>query len=146
MVWQGDELAATERTGSTVKIGRKDRGNRWPSVAIKDSAVSQKHVQLRWTDTRWEAVDVGSSNGTSLNGCSLVADGALAVAMWCSLAPVNARSLTMQTYNAVPTQPLKSGDIMTLGDAVELSIEARTPSCKLLLLAVIGSTNAAGMV
>ena len=51
----------------------------------------------------------------------------------------------MQNHSAVPSQPLKSGDIMTLGDAVVLSIEARAPSCKLLLLAAIDSACVAGM-
>ena len=83
VLWHSAEDSKTElitaRTDSTVKLGRKDRGNRWPSVAIKDDAVSQKHAELRWNETHWEAIDVGSSNGTTLNGCTLVADGALLV-------------------------------------------------------------------
>ena len=67
----------TERTGRTVKVGRKDRGNRWPSHAVKDDAVSQKHAELSWDSEKshWTATDVGSSNGSSLNSCRLEADG-----------------------------------------------------------------------
>ena len=38
---------------------------------IKGSAVSEKHAELHWEGRRWPVTDVGSSNGTVLNGRKL---------------------------------------------------------------------------
>ena len=40
-------------------------------IHIKDSAVSEKHAELSWEGSRWTVTDVGSSNGTVLNGKKL---------------------------------------------------------------------------
>jgi pSer/pThr/pTyr-binding forkhead associated (FHA) protein len=58
----------------TVKgtIGRTKAGN---AVWIKgDQAVSQRHAEFSWNDAekRWEITDVGSSNGTEVDGKDLL--------------------------------------------------------------------------
>jgi pSer/pThr/pTyr-binding forkhead associated (FHA) protein len=58
----------------TVKgtIGRTKAGN---AVWIKgDQAVSQRHAEVSWNDAekRWEITDVGSSNGTEVDGKDLL--------------------------------------------------------------------------
>ena len=56
-------------------MGRTKRGN---AVWIKgDGAVSQSHAVVRWDEDRerWRIVDVGSSNGTNVDGVEVEADG-----------------------------------------------------------------------
>ena len=56
-------------------VGRTKRGN---AVWIKgDGAVSQSHAVVRWDEDRerWRIVDVGSSNGTNVDGVEVEADG-----------------------------------------------------------------------
>ena len=56
-------------------VGRTKRGN---AVWIKgDAAVSQSHAVVRWDEDRerWRIVDVGSSNGTNVDGAEVEADG-----------------------------------------------------------------------
>ena len=43
---------------------------------IKDPAVSQKHGAITWNGERWQIVDLGSSNGTTVNDAELEEDGA----------------------------------------------------------------------
>ncbi len=52
-------------------VGRTRASKIW----IKDSAVSEKHAEIFWDDQDWVLQDKGSSNGTTLNGTSLEADG-----------------------------------------------------------------------
>lgn len=47
-----------------VTIGRT-RTNSYP---IKDPTVSQKHAFIEWRVDHWDIVDIGSSNGTDVNG------------------------------------------------------------------------------
>ena len=51
-----------------VTIGRT-RANNYP---IKDPTVSQKHAVIEWRVDCWMLTDVGSSNGTDVNGKVLV--------------------------------------------------------------------------
>lgn len=43
-------------------------------LALRDGSVSQKHAEFRY-DGAWNLVDVGSTNGTTVNGVSLEQDG-----------------------------------------------------------------------
>ena len=43
---------------------------------IKDPAVSEKHAEFSWEGTAWTLRDLGSSNGTAVNGCRLQGEGA----------------------------------------------------------------------
>ena len=55
------------RRGERLTVGR----TRARDLHIKDSAVSEKHAELHWEGRRWTVTDVGSSNGTVLNGRKL---------------------------------------------------------------------------
>ncbi|KAK9822473.1 hypothetical protein WJX81_007006 [Elliptochloris bilobata] len=52
------------RPGDLVTVGRTSKSK----VHIKDAAVSEKHATLAWERARWVLRDVGSSNGTAVNG------------------------------------------------------------------------------
>jgi pSer/pThr/pTyr-binding forkhead associated (FHA) protein len=54
---------------STIKVGR-DVSN---DIVIQDPEVSRFHASLRWSDTSFQIEDLGSTNGTLLNGVSLQA-------------------------------------------------------------------------
>ena len=63
------------RDGETLTVGRDpDCG-----LAIEDPRVSKRHARLAWDGSGWRIEDLGSKNGTSLNGASaagtLLADG-----------------------------------------------------------------------
>ena len=47
------------------RIGRGPKGN---TVCLKDASVSQRHAEVVWTGAEWTLTDMGSSNGTLLNG------------------------------------------------------------------------------
>lgn len=51
-------------TRSRTVLGRGSEAD----VAIDDAAASRKHVEVLWDGTRAEARDLGSTNGTKLNG------------------------------------------------------------------------------
>ena len=55
------------RRGEGLTVGRTKARD----LHIKDSAVSEKHAELHWEGRRWTVTDVGSSNGTVLNGRKL---------------------------------------------------------------------------
>ncbi|DBA87462.1 TPA: hypothetical protein ACH3X1_004501 [Trebouxia sp. C0004] len=74
-------------------VGRTRASKVW----IKDTAVSEKHAEIYWDDQAWVLQDKGSSNGTLLNGVSLVAGG-------------------------VPSK-LKHGDMMQFGTDSQVKIE-----------------------
>ncbi|KAG0601813.1 hypothetical protein M758_11G141300 [Ceratodon purpureus] len=63
---EGKSFVATQL--KRVTIGRT-RTNKYP---IKDPTVSQKHAVIEWRVDCWVVVDVGSSNGTDVNGKVLV--------------------------------------------------------------------------
>ena len=48
-------------------VGRTRTSKIW----IKDPAVSEKHAELEWAGGVWILRDVGSSNGTRVNGVAL---------------------------------------------------------------------------
>lgn len=64
-----------------LRIGRIKTGN---TFAVKSASVSSKHAELVWDDSEaagdgtWFLVDVGSSNGTQINGNSKCLVGARA--------------------------------------------------------------------
>ncbi|EIE19954.1 SMAD/FHA domain-containing protein [Coccomyxa subellipsoidea C-169] len=55
------------KAGPLLTVGR----TRASKLHIKDSAVSEKHAELRWEGGHWNLTDVGSSNGTAVNGKKL---------------------------------------------------------------------------
>lgn len=56
--------AVFSRPGELLTVGRTSKSK----VHIKDAAVSEKHAQLAWDGGEWLLRDVGSSNGTAVNG------------------------------------------------------------------------------
>ena len=50
--------------GYRFRVGR----TRASSIQIKDSAVSEKHAEIVFNNGEWQIRDLGSSNGTMLNG------------------------------------------------------------------------------
>ena len=48
-------------------IGRNNRN----TIVLRDSFVSGEHALLEWRDTQWWLEDLGSRNGTQLNGVRL---------------------------------------------------------------------------
>lgn len=90
---QGQEFSLE---GDEVVIGRSSDN----AVSIPDTSVSRKHVLLRQTPEGWAASDMGSGNGTMVNGAPIAEE-----------------------------TPLSNGDLITLGDT-ELRLEeegARRP-------------------
>jgi pSer/pThr/pTyr-binding forkhead associated (FHA) protein len=61
---EGQEFALE---GDEVVIGRSADN----AIAIPDTSVSRKHVLLRRTNEGWAASDMGSGNGTMVNGSSI---------------------------------------------------------------------------
>jgi pSer/pThr/pTyr-binding forkhead associated (FHA) protein len=50
--------------GHRFRVGRTKAS----SIQIKDSAVSEKHAEIVLENGEWQIRDLGSSNGTMLNG------------------------------------------------------------------------------
>ncbi len=61
------EGTSYSKAGPLLTVGR----TRASKLHIKDSAVSEKHAELRWEGGHWNLTDVGSSNGTAVNGKKL---------------------------------------------------------------------------
>lgn len=59
-----DEGKQFELSGSTLGVGR-DTGN---AVRLHDTEVSRRHAEFRQTEDGYQLVDVGSANGTFVNG------------------------------------------------------------------------------
>lgn len=62
------------KPGALLTVGRTSKSK----IHIPDASISEKHGQLEWNGAVWLVQDVGSSNGTTVNGNSLVANGELA--------------------------------------------------------------------
>ncbi|GAX85782.1 hypothetical protein CEUSTIGMA_g13197.t1 [Chlamydomonas eustigma] len=65
----GLELAHNDSIKPTfcLSVGR----TRSSKLCIKDPAVSEKHAEILWGGENWVLRDLGSSNGTSVNGMPL---------------------------------------------------------------------------
>ncbi|MPZ71372.1 MAG: FHA domain-containing protein, partial [Actinobacteria bacterium] len=60
----GNETERISITKAPVTIGRMSSND----VVLSDQNVSRKHAELRHEGGRWMIVDLGSTNGTSVNG------------------------------------------------------------------------------
>lgn len=65
-------LHALQRAARIVVIGDGENAEigRDPScdVVLEDSSISRHHARLDWNGGGWTLVDVGSTNGTTVNG------------------------------------------------------------------------------
>jgi len=52
------------RDGETLEVGRDPRSD----LVIEDRRVSKRHARLRWAGQGWAVEDLGSKNGTTVNG------------------------------------------------------------------------------
>lgn len=66
---QGEVLDCRKR--GKVTIGRIVKSN---TFAIKENAISQRHLSIEFKDNKWALTDLCSSNGTILNGAPLSPD------------------------------------------------------------------------
>ncbi|PKA51695.1 FHA domain-containing protein [Apostasia shenzhenica] len=67
------------KIGTLIRIGRVVRGN---TLAIRDPSISQNHLIIQFLPeiTRWAVKDLGSSNGTYVNGSLISPDDPIALA------------------------------------------------------------------
>ncbi|KAF0914385.1 hypothetical protein E2562_028256 [Oryza meyeriana var. granulata] len=83
------------RAGAMLRVGRVATGN---DLAVRDAGASQRHLSIEFLPppaSRWAVSDVGSSNGTLLNGAPLVP--------------------------TVPS-PLSDGDVIKIGESTVLAV------------------------
>ena len=57
----------TLRFGETVRLGRAETNG----IVVNDPVVSGQHLELRRTGDVWEIIDLGSSNGTYIDGLAI---------------------------------------------------------------------------
>lgn len=86
----GKELDS--KKGTSLRVGRTAKS----ALYIKDPTISEAHAEVAWRDGAWSIRDLGSSNGTALNGRDLE-EGAWA--------------------------PLKDGDVLRLGTTTVARVE-----------------------
>jgi pSer/pThr/pTyr-binding forkhead associated (FHA) protein len=100
------------------RIGRvKGAGN---NVCVKDPSVSQKHAELAWSGAAWQLTDLGSSNGTFVNGKELQEGGAFACWSVCRrfvVHPLSAGALRLCAHRHTVPVELHDGDDVLFGEA-----------------------------
>lgn len=71
-VQEGPQAGKTlEKKGATsMRVGRTARS----PFYIKDPAVSEAHAEVAWRDGAWHLRDLGSTNGTTVNGRAVEGD------------------------------------------------------------------------
>ncbi|KAK6914057.1 Forkhead-associated (FHA) domain [Dillenia turbinata] len=67
---EGETLEFNSKATRTVKVGRVVRGN---TVSIRDAGISSKHLSVDFVSNKWKISDLGTSNGTFINGVSIPA-------------------------------------------------------------------------
>jgi len=97
-VWESDTLLRAGRLGSL-------------EIVLDDSSVSRRHAELRCTEEGWFVRDLGSTNGTYVNGVRIYAP---------SEQPIRPRdiiqfgkiALAVEAYEAVPENPPSDQNIL----------------------------------
>ena len=59
-----------EKRGMSLRVGRTTRS----ALYIKDPAISEQHAEVAWHEGMWCLRDLGSTNGTTLNGAALAGE------------------------------------------------------------------------
>ncbi len=81
------ELNTTFQLGDVTSIGR-GLGN---NVVLPDEAVSGQHAKLLWDNKHWTISDVGSTNGTLVNGKPVASTTALRIGDTIRIGPIELR-------------------------------------------------------
>jgi putative nucleotidyltransferase with HDIG domain len=88
-------------------------------VVLDDNSVSRNHAEIRWTDRGWRVRDLGSTNGTRLNGVRLTAG------QW----PLRTRDLIQFGEVAIVVEALNEGEVESEGSGShDLRVEATAKS------------------
>lgn len=109
----GNQFEAALEEGQAYTIGRKEDC----SICIPDNAVSGNHARLTSTPEGWVLEDLGSSNGTTVNGgaiqkvilgpdCQIVFGGQIAALFQCETVPAVAEEAAKEEEKKV-TSPKK---------------------------------------
>lgn len=96
------------RKGTALQLGRTAKS----ALQIKDPAISQAHAELAWADGSWRLRDLGSSNGSSLNGR------ALPEGEWAPLKDGDELRLGTETVARVEVAPAVAPDSLTVEEFV----------------------------
>ncbi|PSC69325.1 FHA domain-containing [Micractinium conductrix] len=83
-----------EKRGASLRVGRTAKS----PLYIKDPSISEAHAELAWRDGGWHVRDLGSTNGTAVNGKSVEGEPS-------------------------PWQPLKHGDQLRFGTDTVARVE-----------------------
>jgi hypothetical protein len=98
--------------GETLVVGRDPESG----LVLEDRRVSKSHARLRWSGAAWCLEDLGSKNGTSVNG--LPASGApLADGDWISFGGIMGR---FEAVSEAEVSALKSDRLARLNTSVEM--------------------------
>ena len=105
-----------------LSVGRTRASKIW----IKDSAVSEKHAQLWWQGSDWVVQDTDSSNGTSVNGTALTANGMANIKPQYMQSPIVMNTFLNKGCDVLgePTL-LKHGDLIKFGTDSVLEVEVQ---------------------
>jgi hypothetical protein len=100
------------RDGETLVVGREPESG----LLLEDRRVSKRHARLQWSGAGWCLEDLGSKNGTLVNGVE--ASGApLAGGDWISFGGVMGR---FETISEVDVSSLESDRLARLNTSVEM--------------------------
>jgi putative nucleotidyltransferase with HDIG domain len=97
-----------------LRIGRVDS----LEIALDDSSVSRNHAEVRATEKGWRVRDLGSTNGTRLNGIRL------GTGQW----PVRLRDLLQFGELAMVVEALEDAEDVVSSSADQLRVEATSRS------------------
>lgn len=59
-----------ENRGASLRVGRTTKS----ALYIKDPTISEQHAEVVWQQGAWQLRDLGSTNGTVLNGKALAGE------------------------------------------------------------------------
>jgi putative nucleotidyltransferase with HDIG domain len=104
----------TWESGELLRVGRLDP----LEIVLDDGSVSRYHAEIRATERGWRVRDLGSTNGTRLNGVRLGAG------QW----PLRIRDMLQFGEVAVVVDALSDGEAEGEGGGEELRVEATAKS------------------
>lgn len=88
------------KPSTVLTVGRTNRSK----ICVKDPSVSEKHAKIEWSGKGWFLQDLGSSNGTKVNGQSLQEDGQL-FAFFCSTSCIRKATAALERPQLCPEAP-----------------------------------------